>query len=840
MEGLVETAAALAGSQQSPSEALSKLSLFPNLSVIAGSSAHPTGANNLGFDKASPSSSLSSQSTAVNSPFHAMASSNSSASLEAVAKSQPQMQFQLRRQNTAEEDDNDVDMTGGACTSSNMSIAGDVNDADNETVSISKTNSRNESTASIELPLSFTNPRSAPADDDDDEDDESETASARQGSSIHLQHRLSSGIPITAFQGASLSDSAATAPDTMGDGSQILDAQNNNNERNNGGNNDNMNNGANNNNENNNSNTGTAAPKKHKSRQFVLASIMAGLTPASIAKTTSRMLGGGRRKSSEANNNNNNNSNSNNTDGSNADQQQGAGSDAKPENKLKASLTGRRKGSGSNPRRWTEEEDERLRNAVAQYGDTRWKEIAAVVGTRDNVQCLQRWRKSLKPGLKKGSWRTDEDELLRQKVQEKLADPTLTWTWVANSIEGRNAKQCRERWQNFLDNSIKRGGWNDEEDRELERLYVELDGRWAKIARNMPGRTENSVKVRYQSLKRSREREATRESAPSDASSTTSSVDVKTNKKKGAKRPSGVPADMEGMVGAARADHSSGWSFVSKFKKRKSASLPMGIQTLNADAFSRPASNSDATSPPDTPSSATATDTPLSSASAATLPLPDIKRKLVRKSAPPSLMNAMQALQQAFMNGLEPQQALKNLPPEVLMHASSSPSNRNSVGSSPSNHHGGLNAHNNVSAATIGSSDAAVSAAVAYAAARAAAPPTVPMDGNSPHELSASTITSTTASPPSSISLPRSHSFPSLQALTQSLGFLGGNGNAGVVQSSSQNGGNDFVGSPTSVAASNGTDVSLNSMPQSASFQFLHQQLLQQQQQQQLRSQQHQ
>ena len=34
------------------------------------------------------------------------------------------------------------------------------------------------------------------------------------------------------------------------------------------------------------------------------------------------------------------------------------------------------------------------------------------------MQCLQRWRKVLAPGLKKGRWTAEEDEALRARVAQ--------------------------------------------------------------------------------------------------------------------------------------------------------------------------------------------------------------------------------------------------------------------------------------------------------------------------------------------------------------------------------------------------------------------------------------
>ena len=68
------------------------------------------------------------------------------------------------------------------------------------------------------------------------------------------------------------------------------------------------------------------------------------------------------------------------------------------------------------PRRWTKQEDESLRRAVAIHGAKHWKDIARSVETRNHVQCLQRWKKVLRPGLKKGHWGPEEDDLLHRLV----------------------------------------------------------------------------------------------------------------------------------------------------------------------------------------------------------------------------------------------------------------------------------------------------------------------------------------------------------------------------------------------------------------------------------------
>jgi len=59
---------------------------------------------------------------------------------------------------------------------------------------------------------------------------------------------------------------------------------------------------------------------------------------------------------------------------------------------------------------------------------------------------------------------------------------------------GRNGKQCRERYLNHLDPSIKKDSWTEEEDRLVMKYHAKLGNQWSKIAKKLPGRTANSIK----------------------------------------------------------------------------------------------------------------------------------------------------------------------------------------------------------------------------------------------------------------------------------------------------------------------------------------------------------
>jgi hypothetical protein len=149
--------------------------------------------------------------------------------------------------------------------------------------------------------------------------------------------------------------------------------------------------------------------------------------------------------------------------------------------------------------KWTAEEDELLKKYVPLYGEKQWRKISEHVPGRTSIQCLHRWTKILKPGLVKGPWTSEEDQKLIAWV--KTEGPTK-WAQAAAFIRGRSGKQCRERWFNNLNPGVKKGNWSDEEDALIFELYKKHGSSWSKIAKLIPGRTENAIKNRFYSTLR--------------------------------------------------------------------------------------------------------------------------------------------------------------------------------------------------------------------------------------------------------------------------------------------------------------------------------------------------
>ena len=169
-------------------------------------------------------------------------------------------------------------------------------------------------------------------------------------------------------------------------------------------------------------------------------------------------------------------------------------------------------------RRWTAEEDERLRKAVItvkKHPDGRidWEDISRMLPGRSRRQCCSHYHylEERVASTKHGPWTPEEDAIIMEAVSntEKLPGGRVDWVAVAKLLPGRNRSQCCSHYRHLGDITTRRCRWTPSEDKLLRKLVFTTkkhsDGRvnWIKISQLMAGRGAKQCGNRYRNIRAS-------------------------------------------------------------------------------------------------------------------------------------------------------------------------------------------------------------------------------------------------------------------------------------------------------------------------------------------------
>lgn len=102
---------------------------------------------------------------------------------------------------------------------------------------------------------------------------------------------------------------------------------------------------------------------------------------------------------------------------------------------------------------WKNSEDEILKAAVMKYGKQQWARVASLLNRKSAKQCKARWNEWLDPSVRKVEWSRAEDEKLLHLAKLMPAQ----WRTIGPLV-GRTAGQCQERYERLLDEAAAASG----------------------------------------------------------------------------------------------------------------------------------------------------------------------------------------------------------------------------------------------------------------------------------------------------------------------------------------------------------------------------------------------
>ena len=147
-------------------------------------------------------------------------------------------------------------------------------------------------------------------------------------------------------------------------------------------------------------------------------------------------------------------------------------------------------------RKWTYEEDKRLKQLVSQCRINKhfvpWPKVSYYMSNRTKDQCYQRYVYSLQSHLRKGIFKENEDFVIIIGV--KLFGHN--WAKISDFLPNRTPIQIHSRFNTFLNANFQ--SWTREEDVKLLQLVKEKGYRvWAEIAKSFDNRTRSQCRNRF-------------------------------------------------------------------------------------------------------------------------------------------------------------------------------------------------------------------------------------------------------------------------------------------------------------------------------------------------------
>ena len=117
--------------------------------------------------------------------------------------------------------------------------------------------------------------------------------------------------------------------------------------------------------------------------------------------------------------------------------------------------------------KFTPEEDQKLKEIVAELGENDWTEVSNRLGTRSPRQCRERFRNYLAPNIKNEPWTEEEDQLLIEKHKEF----GTKWSVIAAYFPNRSDVNIKNHWTQMMNRTMR----DHDVQREKQQLVKDLE-----------------------------------------------------------------------------------------------------------------------------------------------------------------------------------------------------------------------------------------------------------------------------------------------------------------------------------------------------------------------------
>jgi hypothetical protein len=118
------------------------------------------------------------------------------------------------------------------------------------------------------------------------------------------------------------------------------------------------------------------------------------------------------------------------------------------------------------------------------------------IGEVNGVICM---KTSAGRAASKSKFSPAEDRHLKDVIESFGCED---WGQVASYMPDRNSRQCRERWNNYVNPAIMKMPWIPHEENLLDQKFAEFGPKWKEIAKFFPNRSKNYVKNHWMTKQR--------------------------------------------------------------------------------------------------------------------------------------------------------------------------------------------------------------------------------------------------------------------------------------------------------------------------------------------------